>query len=242
MTVSRIETTPDIAERIRASENKIEDELRERHLSQVLFQRSVIDAIEDLSARGALIFLEEEFLKDKKGKSMQERFMLAFDPKYFGKVHVIELGMTEHPASDGEVDGLKQEFRDLLSWVRSKGFMLDEIPLEQSGRALSSRQALESGANSDLLIIGRNRPLVDSIVQVDDKKVDLKIAKRMVFALPSLTGALLKKMEDRGLPFLEQTLLKHGTGGIIPIRTAYYLSTSIIDELDEPVSETFYGR
>ena len=115
------------------------------------------------------------------------------------------------------------------------GIVDKEMSRKQSGRNVSLRKPQLPSAATELAIMIRNRPLINAAIMHDGREVGIGIAKRMVFSVPITTlhalnaGTELKKYslnDERSLQIIE-TMLHHGTGGIEPIRTAYYLATDV---------------
>lgn len=231
-----------LVEGIRIEQNEIEEHLEQQFLSEALFHNDYqMSLADELASRGEYVDvlgrLQGEFLKDKKGKNMGERFELALSEKYLGKIDVVELGSTDQPGRFNSIDGLKHEYLDLLSWMKSNGLVDDELSRQESQRFISLRN---SRVSPDHLVVSRNRPLVKTAIASTrgDEKITLGIVKRMTFALPNRTAALLATLggdegtaverlnDDRALERLE-FMLDEANGGIIPIRTSYYLSSRL---------------
>lgn len=247
--------TPEyLVEAIRESENQREEAWRENYLAEHLFHARHTDHVWNHNPESsvALLTLENEFLLEKKGKNMGERFAMALSDKYLGKIHKVELGSTTVPSASGAVDGLKSEYHDLLDWLKRNGIVDDELSRKQSGRSISIRTPAEPAALKEAIIMVRNRPLIKTELEHDGLQVDIDITKRMVFALPMTTARLTLNRFRHKLPpealrsgqviteavpklfndeevlhFIESTFLHHGSGGVIPIRTGYYLTTDI---------------
>ena len=230
--------TPEaLKEAVRTSENDYEETLREMFLADKLFHDDhLMQALENPGQyMDDLTRLQRDFLEEKKGMNMGERFCLALSDKYLGKVHVVELGKTTDPGTSGEIDGLKDEYRDLLSWMIEHGLVEGELSRQESGRTVGLRKPIAPEAAGELAIMIRNRPLINTLIEHEDKKIGIGIAKRMVFSVPKVTLNALnggtphkdfKFRDPRSLELIE-TMLQHGTGGIQPIRTAYYLATEV---------------
>lgn len=226
-----------LADRVRESENAYEESLREQFLADKLFHDAhLMEAIaEPHLYMDGLGRLQREFLDDKRGKNMGERFELALSDKYLGKVHVVELGSTTDPSASGAIDGLKDEYNDLLRWMQQHGIVKEELSRRQSGRTVALRKPKLEEAQSELAVMIRSRTLINTTIEHDAKQVGIGIAKRMVFSVPIKTlHALNAGTEDKNFTFNDErslqiieTMLHHGTGGIKPIRTAYYLATDI---------------
>nr|AIA13977.1 Unknown Function [uncultured bacterium] len=60
--------------------------------------------------------LKEDFLSDKEGLNIGECFALSLSEKYFGKIHVVKLGATDHSRPD-ESRRLFDEVNDLRDWM-----------------------------------------------------------------------------------------------------------------------------
>lgn len=242
-----------LAETIRMSENEREEAWRERYLSDNLFHPDHTKAVWEKSPENSavLLALEQEFLHEKKGKNMGERFALALDDRYLGKIHTIELGSTTNPAANGAVDGLKEEYHDLLNWLKQNSIVEDEMSRQESGRTIELRTPVDPEAAKNVIIMVRDRPLIKAELEHDGRYLDIDIKKRMVFALPLMTARLLLNrfihklprsssgdgIDERYVPklfndeevldFIESTFLLHGSGGVVPIRTSYLLATEV---------------
>lgn len=231
-----------LVEGIRIEQNEIEEHLEQQFLSDTLFHNDFQMSLADKHLSHGeyadeLGRLQGEFLKDKKGKNMGERFELALSEKYLGKIDVVELGSTDQPGRSNSIDGLKHEYLDLLSWMKHNGLVEDEVSRQKSQRFLSIRN---SRVSPDHLVVSRNRPLVKTDIPSvhGDEKITLGIVKRMTFAMPNRTVALLATLggeegsaisrlnDERALERLE-FMLDQANGGIIPIRTSYYLSSRL---------------
>lgn len=225
--------TPEaLLEDVRASENKVEEAWRERFLAEHLFHDSFSAETAALSPYDGIRYaeLERAFLDEKRGKNMGERFELAISDKYLGKIHIVELGNTTNPGVSGEVDGLKAEYRDLLGWMIQEGIVENEIPRQRSDRNVSLRAPALREARDQVQIMVRNRRLVKTTLEHEGGKLSIAIAKRMVFSLPTSTTSALharfhSATSEQALEFIETTFLHHGSGGVQPIRTSYYLAT-----------------
>ena len=222
---------------MRTSENEYEESLREAFLADKLFHdEHLMQALENPGLlMDDLAHLQRDFLEEKRGKNMGERFALALSDKYLGKVHVVELGNTTNPGASGEIDGLKDEYRDLLSWMIQHGVVDDEMSRKDSNRSVGMRKPIHPDAEGKLVIMIRNRPLIHTTIEHELNKVEIGIAKRMVFSMPIETVRALNAgtehknfsfNDDRTLELIE-TMLHHGTAGIKPIRTTYYLATEL---------------
>lgn len=224
---------------VRTTENEYEESLREIFLADKLFHDShLMQAIaEPHRYMDELGRLQGEFLNEKRGKNMGERFELALSDKYLGKIHVVELGSTTNPGVSGEIDGLKDEYRDLLRWMVQHGIVSEEISREDSQRTVGLRKPVHPEACNQLLVMVRNRTLIHTTIAHEQKQVSLGIAKRMVFSMPLTTvRALNAGTERKDLTFTDErslrlieTMLENGTGGIEPIRTSYYLATEVAE-------------
>ena len=230
--------TPELLiESVRQHENEYEESLREAFLADKLFHdEHLMQALEHPALyMDGLGRLQQEFLAEKRGLNMSERFALALSDKYIGKVHVVELGNTTNPGASGEIDGLKDEYRDLLHWMVKNGLVDGEMKSAGSGRTVGMRKPRLPEAENKLMIMIRNRPLIHASIENNQHNVGLGIAKRMVFSVPLETVHALnagtpnkdfKFNDPRSLEMIE-TMLQHGTGGIKPIRTSYYLATEL---------------
>ena len=237
-----VRTPETLIDAVRRSENEYEESLREAFLADKLFHdEHLMQALENPAVYlDGLGRLQREFLDEKRGLNMGERFALALSDKYLGKVHVVELGNTTNPGASGEIDGLKDEYRDLLRWMIEHGLVENEMSSAQSGRSVGLRKPILPEAAGQLTIMIRNRPLIHSTIEHAGKSIGLAIAKRMVFSMPLRTvhalnaGTVQKnfKFEDQRSLEIIETMLHHGTGGITPIRTAYYLATELRDARD----------
>jgi hypothetical protein len=230
-----IRATEALADVVRTSENAKEDAWRERFLAENLFHNAHLDEVLGKTEDKIQLYsLEQEFLEEKRDKTMGERFALAISAKYRGKIHVVELGRTTNPGVNGEVDGLKDEYRDLLKWMQENGVVERELERHESGRNMSIRKPVHEEAANKLVIVVRNRPLVETEIVHEGVNLSIGITKRMVFGLPhqSMRALLAVSPEldlnsERVQQFIEGNFLKDGWGGVQPIRTAYYLATDV---------------
>lgn len=222
-----------LVETVRQTENEREEGWREKFLAENLFHNNHLDDVLRRSEdRIQLLNLEHQFLQDKQDKNMGERFDLALSDRYLGKIHVVELGRTTNPGANGEIDGLKTEYNDLLRWMQQNGIVERELSRQESGRNISVRKPALDEAADRLAIMVRNRPLIQTSLVHNGQQLDIAIAKRMVFSLPreSLKPLLAINPNLCGeevQQFIEDRFLKNGWGGVRPIRTAYYLATDI---------------
>lgn len=234
-----------VRESVRASENVVEEAWREDYLSRHLFhgERGVRSyRISDLNRFNELDhhiqdfappeWLEQDFLADKRGLNMGERFALALDEKYLGKIHVVELGSTNQPDDSGAIDGLRSQYNDLLDWLKNHDIVKDELSRKESGRTISMRPPKLSDHASQVMVVIRNRLLIDTVIEHEGREVKVMIAKRMVFGMTTQAAKALltrdPKLEQESTKEIIETQLHHGSGGVHPIRTAYYLATDII--------------
>lgn len=222
-----------LVSRVRDEQNKIEEERREEFLARNLFHAEVIVQAGFLQDRAEI---EANFLREKKGKSMLERFEMATHGDYLGTINVVELGVTTEPSRTGEIDGLKDEYLKLKEHMIATGIVDDEQSREDSGRSLTVER---TRVTDDLVVISRNRPLISCRTEIevtDNGKVpvELGIVKRMVFMIPTLLYVVVaKRFED---PALEseaavaciEGLLERRDKNISAIRTAYYLATHLV--------------
>ncbi|GEM_PF-1906633 len=230
-----VRTTEELVKAVHDSENEIEESHREDRLMRVLFHDDHHDVMSELEWLGALELeqLRRDFLEEKRDKNMGERFEMALSPKYLGKIHVVELGMTTEPSADGGIDGLKKDYRDILKFMTDNKIVERELSRSESGRWLDFRNPVLDEAKGKLVVVGRNRPLIDTTIEHGGKVVAVHMLKRMVFSMPMTNFHLLvqrgggKLESERALEVLE-TQLNHGSGGIAPIRTTYYLATDLV--------------
>lgn len=242
-----------LVSKVRESENTKEEAWEERFLAENLFHDKFLDAtLHGTEDRIKLLNLEHEFLQEKRGKNMGERFDLAIGDKYLGKIHIVELGRTTNPGANGEVDGLKSQYHDFLKWLKKQGVVKDELgrlespeevnerlekypessPQPESRRHISGRAPVHPEATNNFVIMVRNRRLIDTSLKHDGKTLDIAVSKRMVFGMPPKALAAIYAMHDgdlntdQALKHIEG-LLEHAPDAITPIRTAYYLATDI---------------
>jgi hypothetical protein len=234
-----IRTPEALIDAVRAKENEYEESLREKFLADKLFNvNHLLDVMIDpnLSAE-YLDELEKDFLQEKKGLNMGERFALALSDKYLGKLHVVELGSTTSPGAQRSIDGLKHEYTDLRNWMEntSTDIKFHEFSRQESKRKVSVRQPVCPEAKDKIAIMVRNRPLLVGRRERNHQPLDFAVLKRMVFSLPLETlhalnaGTETKDLrfnDERSLQIIE-TCLEHGSGGVEPIRTSYYLATDV---------------
>lgn len=214
----------ELADAVRIEQNKIEEQRREDFLAGKLFHLHA--QVQD----GYTARFEEEFLREKKGKSMIERFDLATTEPFLGMVHVVELGVTTAPAADGDLDDLKDEYIELRDFLVGSNLLDREMTREESGRSLTVDP---SPLTSELVIVARNRPLMGGRIELGVDTLVVGIAKRMVFSMPStLYDAIATRFDDPGLKSEEalacvENLLERRVQSIGAIRTAYYLATQL---------------
>jgi hypothetical protein len=225
-----------LTDRVRETENEYEERMTESVLADTLFHTEFVDEVllNSPEDRIRLLALEHEFLEEKRGKNMGERFELALSDKYLGKIHVVELGKTTNPGATGEIDGLKDDYRMFLRWMIEHDVVEKELDRSESKRTIRCRQPRIAEAAGQLVICERNRPLIRTNIIHDGARVDIAINKRMIFSLPAQTAVALKGRfqgdeirDEQTLDFIESYFLHHGSGGVRPIRTAYYLATKL---------------
>jgi hypothetical protein len=115
------------------------------------------------------------------------------------------------------------------------GFAERELTREESGRRVELRKPIVSEAADRIAIMTRNRPLVHTVIKHNNEEVHIAIAKRMVFSIPLITlNALNAGTERKNFKFndarslgLIEEMLQHASGGVKPIRTAYYLAAEV---------------
>lgn len=220
-----------LADTVRIQQNRIEEARREAFLADKLFHSHMLlqDDFKEIAAE-----IHAEFMTEKKGKSMLERFDLATSERYLGVIHVVELGVSSAPAVDGALDGLKDEYAELRDFMVANGLLDREMSREESGRTLSVERAPITG----FVVISRNRPLMSGragLMMTDHDRVhaDIGIAKRMVFSMKTpMYIAIADRFDDPGLKSEEaitfvEAALERQDPGIGAIRTAYYLATEL---------------
>ncbi len=226
-------------EMIREEENQKEEQFREQFLAHNLFHDDHFDAATEVWAgnpqqEAYFSALKDEFLQDKKGKNMGDRFNLAISKKYVGKIHVTELGKTTNPDINGDVDSLRGEYNDHIKWMRKQpNITLREFTREESERDISVRHPINAGV-CDISIAVRNRPLAEAIINEKDYVLRIGIAKRMVFMVDTKKLVPLVWRDnissEHSISMIEQWL-EGGIGLDRPIRgavrTAYYLATDV---------------
>lgn len=228
-----------LSECLRESENMVEEHIREKALAMTLFHDTHLDEAIARSPEEVFQRIGDElrFLDEKHTLNMGERFALALEPHYLGRIHVVELGRTTNPGATGEVDGLKNDYHNLYNWMNDHGILKEgEISrTEKHSRSLTTREPADPKAAESHIVIVRNRRLIREQLQHDTKDVRVQIGKRMVFAVPKGAAlALLSRAEREGLSdneavsLFEETFIDKGTGGVIPIRTSYFLATDVL--------------
>lgn len=221
-------------ESTRLHENEREELLREEFLEATMFHPEYMMS-EKFQTPGQRVSemgrIQAEFLREKRGKDMRERFEMALSDKYLGKLHVVELGMTSNPGASGEVDGLKSEYHTLRDYMVSLDMITEELSREKSGRTVGVRAPQDADARGKLVIMTRNRPLMYAELETNNRRLELGVAKRMVFSLPTQAlHALASRpggLNEQGSLEILETMLSHGSGGVKPIRTGYYLITNL---------------
>lgn len=233
------ETLPPPQERITEvivrTENQREEKLREQFLEDNLFHfRHVLNP--EISSTD-LDRLEQDLVAEKRDKNMGERFELALSEKYLGKIHVVELGSTTNPGKNGEIDGLKTQYLDLLDWMVTHGITEGEKKREESGRTISCRRPLDEAARLSMTIMVRNRPLVETSIEHAGQLMRVGIGKRMVFGVPNekvkfffIDGNDNTITDERKLSAVETLFLSGNANDVLPIRTAYYLITDVVNQ------------
>jgi len=225
----------EFANAVRIHQNDVEETRRDVFLADKLFHRLTLNQLENEGLSEYVANLGAEFLREKKGKTMLERFDLATQERYLGMVHVVELGVTSAPAADGELDGLKDEYAELLGFMLDKKLIDHEMTREESCRTLTVEP---TPLTRDLVIVSRNRPLVAAKADImldngDCVAVGVGMAKRMVFSMPTrLYAAIADRYDDPGLESEEaiayvEGLLEQRHSTIGAIRTGYYLATEL---------------
>lgn len=217
---------PGLLEAVRAEQIKIEEALRESFLKEHLFHERTIGDEHDSKELTELI---ELFIAQKKGKNMGERYALALSLEFFRRIHVVELGITDSPSVEGELDGLKHEYRDLRHFLIQTNAIEGEMDRSSSGRSFDVRR---TNVTSERIVVIRNRPLIHTTVPVEGGYAPIGIAKRMVFSIPSgLYVALAERYQfkdinesEKAMQQLEE-MMNTGTKErtIDAIRTGYYL-------------------
>lgn len=219
-----------------AEQNAIEHALREDFLSQHVFHRHVLHPPAtgegEMLTISELVSLRKRFVAEKRGKNMGEVFDMALSPEYFDRIHVVELGLTERPGHNGELDGLKHEYDDLRLWMRNYGLAVHVLSREESGRTIESR---ESEIDPSRIILIRNRPLMEGIIENPQRHARFGIAKRMVFSMPQELLEKLRYMagtadcNDEKLKAFIEKAMQLKSPGIDAIRTGYYLVTEELE-------------
>lgn len=236
MNKSEQELSPaEVLEMVKNAENLAEDQLRDQNLADLLFHKHLDGAFSD----DELQKIEREFLEAKRGLNMGQRMELALSPRFLGVINVVELGLSENPSQSGEVDGLKKQYHQLLNWMERNGWSINELPRNSTNRRVI---VSPSRASTGYRIVSRTRELLDTSTFVDQpidgevtykRQVDISIAKRMVFAIPTAMHEAIKKFcdgEDPDDPEANEKVnlkieefMDNKYKKIHPIRTAYYL-------------------
>lgn len=219
-------------ESMRQHENEKEELLREEFLEATMFHPDYMMS-EEFKTPGQRISdmgrTQSEFLREKKDKNMIERFQMSLSDKYLGKLHVIELGVTVDPGASGEIDGLKEEYHALRDYMLSLDMVTKEFSRDESGRTVGVRAPVDDAARGRLVIMTRNRLLMRAELEAQNRRLEIGIAKRMVFSLPTQAlHALASRpggLNEPGSLEMLETMLSHGSGGVQPIRTGYYMVT-----------------
>ena len=227
---------------VRNEQNAIDNDLRESFLNINLFQDSHFEAT-DLKE---LLDLRSEFMEEKIGKDMTERFRMAINPKYFDKIRVVELGSAKAPFSKVGVDDLKHEYHELLDCLIKENYLDHETSRADSGRSLEVNIPSDINIAKERIVIVRIRPLVDAVSP--DGKKGIGIVKRMVFSMPTLLyqGTIkaaneLARRADLNLDMVMlqviEAMLDRNDKRIDPIRTGYYLATELIGKTQSSIDE-----
>lgn len=227
----------ELARQVWETENEYEEGLREAFLADRLFHIAyLITGIHEEISQDDLQMLKEEFLREKKGLNMGQVFALAISDRFRFKLHVVELGRSTHPSNTGEIDALKGEYNDFIDWISRQDpedIYMEEISRQDSGRYVHYRPPKLEAAQNQVMVLTRNRPLMKGVMRYDNAPINIAIGKRMIFSIPIATFTALRPEDGKlsGLFTEEQTLelietmLQNGSGGVKPIRTAYYLFT-----------------
>jgi hypothetical protein len=228
-------------------ENEFEEEMRDRVLIEHLFHDAHLDQILNSSTvdTSTLIDLHHEFVEEKKKRNFGARFDLALQPKFLGIIKLVELGISTNPGRNGEADGLKAHYLEHLDWMMKNvqwkeyekdpdQFPVGELPREKSRRTITTRQPQCKTAKDSLVIVERNRPLINSLMDHSGETVHVRIGKRMLFALPKKTIDAIeqhigKVSDPSGMNTIEN-MLDHKAEIITPIRTGYYLATDLFED------------
>lgn len=228
-------------------ENEYEEEMRDRVLIEHLFHDAHLDQILNAATvdTSTLIDLHHDFVEEKKKRNFGARFDLALQPRFLGIIKLVELGISTNPGKSGEADGLKAHYLDHLNWMmrsvqwkkfekNPERFPIGELPREKSKRTITTRPPQCESAKDTLVIVERNRPLINSLMDHDGETVHVRIGKRMLFALPKKTIDAIeqhigKVSDPSGMKAIEN-LLDHKAEIITPIRTGYYLATDYFVE------------
>lgn len=217
---------------VRQEQIDIEERLREAFLPGRFFQEHIMwpsSADEDDICLEDMLDLRRRFMEEKRDMNMGQRLNLALQPPYFGRLHVVELGLTNRPGVEGEIDGLKHQYHDLLNWMTIHGLVEEELPRQESGRTIELRK---SKIDTGCMVVVRNRPLVDT--RLPQPPTHIGISKRMVFSLPrTMLRTMDKEIKNMAEPVCDYrtTLLDlieremdAQNPQIDAIRTAYYLA------------------
>jgi hypothetical protein len=235
--------------------NKTEDKLRHDSFEDLLFHGDYITR--NYTDSSNIDELRAQFLAEKKERDFIGRFHMALDPKYLGRIKVIELGLTTKPGENGEFDALKDEYLKLKDWMIQTGIIEEELPRDRCGRFYEV--SMEKTVTTERLVVARMRPLVSQNITVTDplegeKDVRIDLAKRMAFSIPTQHTQLLAQRygavpNGEGLLHineiartLNETELKDHIDGLLghfapicSIRTAYFMHTEVLG--DTAVSE-----
>lgn len=233
---------------VRDEQNAIEGSLRESFL-----RKNFVHPYGNIGNSEEESRLLDQFMAEKVGKDMCERFQMAVSEDYFSKIHVVELGSAKAPFTKVSIEDLKREYHALVKWLVRREYTPGEIPRNVSDRQLEVRIPSDVEIARERIVIIRTRPLIDGFlpmskpstfspdwhVDYSGMMVQVGIAKRMVFSMPTqlyqgtrrAAEELAKRADlDPNAIMLQvvEAMLDRNDKQIDPIRTGYYLSTDYL--------------
>jgi hypothetical protein len=208
---------------LHALAEKTEEELREGFLATKNFESS--GSLEShFGISGPELFAD--FVRNKKKLStMQGRFELAFKEPYAHLIPVVELGFTSSPDNTSEIDVLKQDYNNFLTWAIENGITDGELSRDDSYRKFEIRAKKEL---PDYIVMTRSRSLFEGSVRSSDKSnSDIIVTKRMTFSMPTAMYHALTPDDPKISEIATMRRIEQQIDGnhklIYPIHTAYYL-------------------
>lgn len=237
----------DYLREVREQENHLLEQAREdflvRHMfTDDFFTASPMEAKKyGISHRFEMEQLRHKFSIEKKGKNFGESFAMAISPEYLGKLHVIELGVTQDGL--GGLEDLRRQFSDLHNFLKQNKLTGGILPRDDCGRfydVKSSKVKPPDTSLSPRMVLTRIRPLlggtfitshnqVASITQV--KMTTFSIPANFYVSLGNRYGVQCITKSEAWQIHMDDLLDEgaHMQHLIDPIRTGYYQATELVD-------------